>query len=137
MKDKIIDIQGVTDFSEHKVGRLKDRRYQGYQAKRVIHAYFRIVINTVLSGFAWEFPNSFGTLYIKQSVNTKGDYNFRNSSGGKVFAYNPLNLNKIFSIVMVSEILDNFKYKFKASASFRKKLNRKATSEVCNYRTEL
>ena len=137
MKDKVVDIQGVTDFSEWKVGQLKNRRYQGAQAKRVIHAYFRIVINTVLSGFAWEFPNNFGTLYIKQKVNTKGDYNFRNNSGGKVFAYNPLNLNKIFSIVIVSEKLDSFKYNFKAAVSFRNKLNRKATSEVCNYRTAL
>lgn len=92
---------------------------------KIIRMYLKIVLNAVLSGHQWKFPNGLRLMIReKRVVGTSGKsrYQYDENKEPKVVVNNR-RPNRRYSIDLEGAALDQVKYIFVSNAEFRSKLS--------------
>ena len=98
------------------------------QQSRIISLYLAYVIEEVIKGVIWYFPNRSGAIYVVEkqvTEDTRKPYNqyLLHRKGIKKEVVNHARMGLYYEIVWASKALLNTTMKFKAGSLFRKKLN--------------
>lgn len=103
--------------------------YKNPIAWQVVNDYLRIVKDSVLNGDEWLFPNGLRLVISRKKNKNKLKCLNKKTVANKLILYD---LNYTYSITASGNVLDKYKYNFKASSSFRKEFRDNIKNNVAN-----